>query len=133
MQSTSPLGFYDGMDVPSKRRKKGRPRKKNPRSQIISTYFTEKEAVILRGNAKKAGMPLARFIRKKVLNGEVRARFTEEELLGLRKMVSLSNSITDLVKIAEKEGSLVTMLYFKEHREKIDLLLNEFYRKSDVL
>jgi hypothetical protein len=102
----------------------GRPEKIVKRELTSGIRFTKSEAFIIREKAAKSGLAFTSYIRTMAINGEVRARFTDEERQFVRQLVGMSNNIDQLVKLGHQEGLLQALLHFESYRNKIDELLN---------
>ena len=78
------------------------------------------QLLIIQNKMARANLNLSEYMREVAVNGQVKARWTEEEREILRKLVGISIDINQLVETAKKEGAVQTTLYFKKYRDLID-------------
>lgn len=101
----------------------GRPKKVVKRELTSGIRLTKSEAFIIREKAQKSGLSFTNYMRKMAINGEARARFTEEERHFARALIGVSNNLNQLVKLGHQEGLLSATLHFQKYRDQVDELL----------
>lgn len=103
----------------------GRSKKRPRKYECFATIcLTPSQDLIIRDKAAKAGLSLSGYLRKMAIDGEVRAALTDEQWQYVKQLVSMSNSLNQLVGIGQQKGTLDAFLHFELYRDRIDKLLN---------
>ncbi|MFV0418245.1 MAG: plasmid mobilization protein [Dysgonomonas sp.] len=92
-------------------RKKGRPTKENDKLSIsINLKLTKADFRTVKEKAEKLGITSTQYVREITLKGEIKSRFTLEELDLMRKLSGVANNLNQIAKQANKSGfSLVSV------------------------
>ena len=85
--------------------KMGRPiKEKGKLSTSINLKLTEEDYKSVKGKAERLGMRATQYAREMTLKGNVKNRFSMEELDLMRKLVGMANNLNQLAKKANQEG-----------------------------
>lgn len=85
--------------------KRGRPQKeKDKLSTSINLKLTEEGFNSVKEKAKKLGMKPTVYAREMTLKGDVKSRFTVEELDLMRKLAGIANNLNQIAKHTNKYG-----------------------------
>jgi predicted DNA binding CopG/RHH family protein len=85
--------------------RKGRPPKEKEKlSCSINLKLTAKDFKIIRDKAQELGMKATQYVREMVLKGQVKSRFTIEELDLIRKLSGEANNLNQIAKKANQAG-----------------------------
>jgi hypothetical protein len=87
--------------------------------------MTTLQHFVMKQKAEKAGVTISDFIRQVALNGQVKAKWTEEERGMVKQLIGISVDLHRLVGVAEKEGSADAVLLFLKYRGVMDSLVNK--------
>jgi len=101
----------------------GRPPKAVKQEVFLGFWVTEVQAFIIRRKVAEARVTLSDFFRQLAINGQVKARWKEEDRKLFKSVVDLANELQTLVRIAEKQGAGDAMLYFMQYRDLIHEIL----------
>jgi predicted RNA-binding protein with PIN domain len=101
----------------------GRPPKEIKQEKFIGYFVTHVQYFIIQEKAARAGVNISDYMRQMAIHGQVRARWTAEERELFKKMVGMSNDLSQLVRIAEREGADHAVLYLSQFRDGIDQAL----------
>ena len=110
----------EGNTKPTRRKEKGQ----RPRRVIIK--LTNEEHARLQERSEKAGLYMAAYIRQMTLKGKVTARFSAEEIELFRNLVPFSNSLRQLLKLAQDQGITALQPILEQHAAQIDQLLKRW-------
>lgn len=105
--------------------RKGRPAKENEKlSTSINLKLTKKDLNSVKEKADKLGMKPTQYAREMTLKGQVKNRFTLEELDLMRKLSGMANNLNQLTKKAHTGGysqaSEVAFYLFFEIKKLLD-------------
>ena len=96
----------------NKKAKRGRPiKEKEKLSTSINLKLTEEDFKKIKERAEKLGMKATQYAREMTLKGDVKSRFTLEELDLMRKLAGIANNMNQLARKANQVG------YIKEAAE----------------
>ncbi|NDV94288.1 plasmid mobilization relaxosome protein MobC [Dysgonomonas sp. 521] len=85
--------------------RRGRPTKEKAKlSTSINLKLTEKDYNTIKEKAEKLGMKATQYTREMVLKGNIKSRFTLEELDLMRKLSGMANNLNQIAKQANKYG-----------------------------
>ena len=104
----------------------GRPAKIVKKEIRAAVRFTKAEYFIIRQKANKAGLTASSYIREIAINGNVKARFNDEERQFVRQLIGMANNFNQVAKKAHEEGLLKAMLLFETYRQLVDDILKSF-------
>lgn len=104
----------------------GRPPKAIKQEKNIGFFVTKKQYFIIRQKAAEAGVNISDYMRQAAIYAQIKVRWREEDRKLFKEMVGMSNDLHRLTEMAQKEGVLNAMLYFKKYRDRIDEIIKEF-------
>lgn len=108
------------------RRKRGRPTKEKAKlSTSINLKLTEADFNKVREKAEKLGMKATQYVREMVLKGNVKSRFTLEELDLIRKLAGIANNLNQVAKKANQAGYLMEAIDIMKIMTQIKKMLND--------
>lgn len=85
--------------------KRGRPEKEKAKLNCsINLKLTEEDFKTVKEKAEKLGMKATQYAREMTLNGDIKSRFTIEELDHMRKLSGMANNLNQIAKQANKSG-----------------------------
>ncbi len=91
--------------TPEQRPERGRPAKEESKlSRSINLKLTERDFDTITERAASVGMKPTQYTRKMVLDGEIKSRYTKEELDLRRKIAGEANNLNQLARRANKDG-----------------------------
>ena len=73
-------------------------------SQSINLKLTEENYAIVKEKAEKLGLKATQYAREMTLKGDIKSRFTIEELDLIRKLSSMANNLNQIAKKANQAG-----------------------------
>jgi hypothetical protein len=91
----------------------------------VAIRLPQSEYLLLRKNAAKAGMSYSAFIQRLNQGDKVVARLNEEDKALFRELVTMSNDLHQLWKLASEEGIGHALSSFEAGRNVVDALLNK--------
>lgn len=107
----------------SDKTKRGRPKKKKVKlSTSINLKLTEDDYKIVKEKAEKLGMKATQYVREMTLKGEIKSRFTLEELDLMRKLSGIANNLNQIARQANKWGfsnSAMEIMIISEEIKKL--------------
>jgi hypothetical protein len=103
---------------------KGRPPKARKQEKFVGFFVTTPQYFVIQQKLTKAGVNISDYMRQMAVNGQVKAKWTEEERRMVKQMIGISADIHQLVKKAESEGAVQTALFFARYRDKVDSIIN---------
>src|SRR5579872_7275318 len=109
---------------------KGQIKKLRERPLRFYVSFNQQEYDVVVRESRMAGVCRAAYVRAMTFQGQLIPRLSAEELGPFREMVSISNGLNELIKIAREKGSSELLPVFEQYREAMDTLLN---RNRDVV
>jgi hypothetical protein len=85
--------------------KRGRPAKEKAKlSTSINLKLTEEDFNSVKEKAEKLGMKATQYAREMTLKGDIKSRFTLEELDLMRKLSGMANNLNQIAKKANQAG-----------------------------
>ena len=91
--------------TPEQTSKRGRPAKEESKlSRSINLKLTEGDFDAITKRAASVGMKPTQYARRMVLDGEIKSRYTKEELAMRRKIAGEANNLNQLTKKANAGG-----------------------------
>ena len=91
--------------APNQTPERGRPAKNEKKlSRSINLKLTEADFDVITERAASVGMKPTQYARKMVLDGEIKSRYTKEELDLRRKIAGEANNLNQLARRANKDG-----------------------------
>ena len=91
--------------APNQTPERGRPAKNEKKlTRSINLKLTEADFDIVAERAASVGMKPTQYARQMVLNGEIKSRYTKEELGLRRKIAGEANNLNQLTRRANKDG-----------------------------
>jgi hypothetical protein len=106
-----------------------RPKKTNNRNVNKGICFTEKEYLLIKQNASKAGIKISPYIRQMALSGKITPRLNEEERHFVTELIGMANNLNQLTKVGNQDGLLTAVMMFEKYRNQVDELLKKFKKK----
>ncbi len=86
-------------------RGKGRPAKEESKlSRSINLKLTERDFDVITERAASVGMKATVYARRMVLDGEIKSRYTKEELDQRRKIAGMANNLNQIARRANTYG-----------------------------
>lgn len=107
------------------RKKVGRPKKERRQEKFLGFFVTRVQCFVIQQKAENAGVNISDYMRQVAINGQVKAKWTEEERAMVRQLLGISTDINRLAKEAETEGALQSVLIFTRYRDMIDTIFNK--------
>jgi hypothetical protein len=103
---------------------RGRPAKEEKKlSRSINLKLTEADFDTVAQKATSVGMKPTQYARKMVLDGEIKSRYTKEELDLRRKIAGMANNINQVARVANRDGfANAVVLLIDTHRELTNIL-----------
>ena len=108
-----------------KKKTAGRPPKNIKKTINASVRYSNVEYLIIKGKAKKCGLPVSSYIRQSSIQQPIKPRLTDEEILIVRQLVGMSNNMNQMAKTCHREGLFTSMVYFETVRGGLDALLKK--------
>ncbi len=91
--------------TPEQTPNRGRPAKEESKlSRSINLKLTERDFDVITERAVSVGMKATVYARKMVLNGEIKSRYTREELDQRRKIAGMANNLNQIARRANTYG-----------------------------
>ena len=90
----------------------------------VAISMQESEFLRVHAKAKEAKMPFSAYVRYMIFEGKVNACLNEEEKQLFREMVTMSNDLHQLWKMAHDQGVEQAMVDFEAARDMVDKILN---------
>jgi hypothetical protein len=103
----------------------GRPKKARKQEKHIGYAVTTAQYFIIQQKAAKANVNLSDYMRQTAVHGYVKARWSPEERLMIKKLIEMSGDIHRLVDLAKTEGAVGTALFFSNYRDEIDQIIKK--------
>ncbi len=103
---------------------KGRPPKARKQEKMIGFFMTNVQYFVIQQKAAKAGVNISDYMRQVALNGQVKAKWTEEERKMVRQLIGISVDIHRLVQAAGKEEAVQAVLILTKYRDMMDSIIN---------
>jgi hypothetical protein len=75
--------------------------------------------------ATSVGMKATQYARKMVLDGEIKSRYTKEELDLRRKIAGMANNVNQLARRANRDGFESAALAFIDLHKELTYILND--------
>lgn len=107
-------------------RKGGRPIKQIKRTITLGIRLTNTEHLLIKAKASKAGMTMTSLVRELAIHGTVVSRLSKEEREYVRHLIGMATNLNQLVKLANSEGLLSTLVKWEEYRTRLDAVLKIF-------
>jgi Bacterial mobilisation protein (MobC) len=107
------------------RKKAGRPPKTVRKEIRASIRFTRPEYFIVKEKAAQAGLKPSEYMRHIAIYTLVHPRLTEEQRIGLRMLIGVSNNVNQIAKCCHQEGMIRAMILFESYRPVIDEAINK--------
>jgi hypothetical protein len=104
---------------------KGRPKKAVIQEKFIGFYLTWKQYAIVQKKAEAGHVSISDYMRQVALNAYVKERWTPQQQEWIRKMISISNDIHQLMLIAREKGAAETEQVFLKYRDIIDEIIEK--------
>jgi len=89
-------------------------------------YFslTKQQDFIIRQKAAKAGLTIHDYLRQMAMIGQVKSRWTAEELHMVRRLTSIFKDIHEVVEHAQKEGAFEGVRLFTKYTGILHEIVN---------
>ena len=100
-----------------------RPTKSIKRAEKVTVRYTKLELKLIEKYAYRSGISVAKFVRLKSLDHQLKLRLTEEEADHYRKLVGMANNLNQLTKAANS-GQVMTIQILKT-LEDINSVINK--------
>ena len=107
------------------RKKAGRPAKTVRKEIRASIRFTRPEYFIVKEKAAQAGLKPSEYMRDIAIYMVVHPRLTEEQRVGLRMLIGVSNNVNQIAKCCHQEGMIRAMILFQGYRAVVDETINK--------
>lgn len=104
---------------------RGRPKKAKKQEKFIGYFVTKMQYFVIQHKAAKAGVNISDYMRQMAVNGQVKAKWTEEERQMVKRLIGISGDIHQLVELARKEGAVRTVLFFSGYRDIMDEIIKK--------
>ncbi len=89
----------------TKENKCGRPKKEAEKlTKSINLKLNESDFGMIQQKAASLGMTPTQYVRQMALNGEIKSRFTQEELGLMRNLYGMGNNLNQVTKRANSDG-----------------------------
>jgi len=104
---------------------KGRPKKAVTREKNIGFFVTMAQYAVILQKAERAHVNISDYMRQMAINGYVKAKWTNEEFLMVKKLTGISAGIHQLVEMAREKGAVQAALYFSQYRDVMDEIIKK--------
>jgi hypothetical protein len=105
--------------------KRGRPKKAVGREKNIGFYMTHDQYRAIQRKAELAKVNISDYMRQVAIQGEVRARWTEEERVMVKALIGMSADLHGLLVAAREQRVSVAMDMFETYRDIMDEIIKK--------
>jgi hypothetical protein len=95
------------------------------REHSMGLWLTTPEKFIIDNKSRNTGLSTSSYVRKMAIEGNVNARFTDEELEMVKQLIGMSNELHQVVMLSREGNLLTAMLHFELYRDKFDQVFNK--------
>jgi hypothetical protein len=104
---------------------RGRPKKAKKQEKNIGFFVTKMQYFVIQHKAAKAGVNISDYMRQMAVNGQVKAKWTDEERQMVKRLIGISVDVHQLVELARKDGAVHSMLFFSRYRGVMDEIIQK--------
>ena len=101
----------------------GRPKKPIVQERGIGFFVTNAQYAVISQKIKESGVNISDYMRQAAMAAEIRPRWPPEDRQLFKDVVSMSNDLHELVKLAKKEGVVAALVPFEQMRAIFDQII----------